>query len=423
MSERDSLKKSDRDIHVAIPAMAESGYLPDTLNCLQNQSVKPAVVWVCINHPEDYRDNSEKKQVVEDNLRTLIWLESNKRSFGFPIEFIDRCSPGKGWSGKRHGVGIARKTLMDKIAGKAQPLDIILSLDADTLFGESYLESVLNSFCNYPEAVGLANPYFHKLTGDDTLDRSMLRYEIYMRHYAINMWRIGSEYSFTALGSAIATPVWAYHKAGGMSPKKSGEDFYFLQKLCKMGSLLQYNSETVYPASRYSDRVFFGTGPALIRGSKGDWISYPIYDYTLFDLLGEQIALYPKLFREKHQHMVADFMNSLFREEDVFAPLRENNSEVDGFVKACHQKIDGLRLLQFLKTMQEARPGTNPRRLKACIEKYHGTFTLGFSEEDHKAWEELDFSQSSIPFLDKIRNLLVETEQNQRKPDKHEDKR
>ena len=78
--------------------------------------------------------------------------------------------------------------------------------------------------------IGLAVPYYHKLIGDAT-DRLILRYEIYMRCYLINLLRIQNPYAFTALGSAMAVTVRAYRKAGGLTPVKSGEDFYFLQNL------------------------------------------------------------------------------------------------------------------------------------------------------------------------------------------------
>ncbi len=93
----------------------------------------------------------------------------------------------------------------------------------------------------------------------------------------------GARISFTAIGSAMALPVKSYRAIGGMTPHKSGEDFYFLQKLRKFGKVLTWNKEKVYPEARYSDRVFFGTGPAMIKGRDGDWSSYPIYPFELFD--------------------------------------------------------------------------------------------------------------------------------------------
>jgi hypothetical protein len=231
--------------------------------------------------------------------------------------------------------------------------DIIVSMDADTqLWCQAICIPSQRLFNRHPQAVALSNPYYHRLTGEENLDRAMLRYEIYMRYYAINMWRIGSPYSFTALGSAIALPVWAYRKIGGITAKKSGEDFYLLQKLRKTGWIIHHNHEKVFPATRFSDRVFFGTGPALIKGSQGLWDSYPIYDHQLFDKLAQTYSLFPALYDTKIATPMDDFISTQFKETDIFEALRKNTSSREQFVKACHHKIDGLRVLQFVKSSQ-----------------------------------------------------------------------
>ena len=122
---------------------------------------------------------------------------------------------------------------MDAICAEAAPRDIIVSLDADTLTPPGYLRSLILSFNQHPAACAIAARYYHPLTDDGAVTRAMLGYEIYMRFYALNLWRIGSPYSFTALGSAIAVPVSVYRRVGGLTPRTSGEDFYFLQKLTK----------------------------------------------------------------------------------------------------------------------------------------------------------------------------------------------
>lgn len=445
--------------------MNEAWNLPATLSCLKNQQWPGAIAgagenhpaagenhpaasenrqpevhtWICVNQPDHWWDDPEKKPICEDNLFTLLYL----KDLDIPnLHLIDRCSRGKGWTGKDHGVGMARKTLMDAIdlwcaQSAAEPLsgrsrqsavtqtrDIILSLDADTRFGPGYLASVASLFREHPAVVGLSNPYYHELTGDDILDRAMLRYEIYMRHYAINMWRIGSPYAFTALGSAIALPLRAYRKIGGMTAKKSGEDFYLLQKLCKTGRLIHFNTETVQPATRYSDRVFFGTGPALIKGSRGDWESYPVYDYRLFDKVAATCRRFPDLFDGDVETPMDAFLQRQFCSGDVFGPLRQNAKTREQFVRACHHRIDGLRILQFLKSAQAQTPYTDEDNLKAFIDRFYKQEfeafpTLSDGPAQPADLEQLDFSGSPIAFLNKIRNFLYQKEQSYREGDLH----
>ncbi len=276
-------------VHVAIPCMDEYEWLPRTMDALLADADPQVRIWICVNQPDTWWSDDEKRQICENNQRSLAYLQSLP---GDNIQLLDRSSPGRGWTGRKHGVGQARKTLMDKIDAHAGPNDLIVSLDADTLFDQGYLASVRSCFNRHPNAVALSNPYFHRLTGDGLIDRAMLRYEIYMRYYTTNMWRIGSPYCFTALGSAFSLPVRIYRKTGGITAKKSGEDFYFLQKLRKTGWICNHNTHKVYPAARFSDRVFFGTGPALIKGSKGDWSSYPIYPHGLFDQVKRSYELF-----------------------------------------------------------------------------------------------------------------------------------
>jgi glycosyltransferase involved in cell wall biosynthesis len=398
-------------LHLAIPSMNEADFLPNTLGCIHTQqffSAKPGVhLWVCVNQPESYREDIEKLHICENNRKTLELLQNYPAK---NLHVIDRSSPGKGWTGKDHGVGMARKVLMDQISEVAAADDIIVSMDADSFYPPGYLASVLEAFRAFPDAVALSNPYYHPLTGDETLDRAMLRYEIYMRYYAINMWRIGSPFSFTALGSALALPVWAYRKIGGMTAKKSGEDFYLLQKLRKTGYIINHNTEKVYPGTRYSDRVFFGTGPALIKGSKGLWDSYPIYDYDLFNKVGTTYELFSALYKADIATPMDNFLAEIFKTDDIFGPLRKNASNEKQFIKASHHKIDGLRVLQFLKSSQTALPYRDEDNLSRFLQKYCPEALADHSQWHASDWQNLDFNRSSIAFLDIIRNFLMKKE-------------
>jgi hypothetical protein len=253
-------------------------------------------------------------------------------------------------------------------------------------------------------------PYYHELVGKDDLDRAMLRYEIYMRTYAINMWRIKSPYSFTALGSAIALPVWAYKAVGGMTPKLSGEDFYFLQKIVKSGRLLHWNLEFVYPATRLSDRVFFGTGPALSKGISGDWQSYPIYSYKLFDLIASTSNAFKVLFTKDIVTPLDDFLYSKFGELP-WQKLRQNFKTEAHFVRACHEKIDGLRILQFLKESQLPDEETSENALAELLT----LLKKMFPEDMDSINTNVGFQTSSITDLYNFRNALFEVELTYRK--------
>jgi hypothetical protein len=391
-------------LHVALPVMDEPDFLPRVLNCIAGQSYRNFKVYVCVNQPDLWWNDPEKAAACENNASSLILLDGLKE---FETAILDHASKGQGWSGKRHGVGWARKTLMDHINAEADPEDIIVSLDADAEFSSDYFLSIALNFKSHPAAVALSVPYFHKTVSNVMATRAMLRYEIYMRYYFLNLHRIGSPYSFTALGSAMALPVWAYRAIGGMTPKLSGEDFYFLQKLRKYGQVLLWNDEMVYPEARFSDRVFFGTGPAMIKGASGDWLSYPLYPAALFDEILDTYRLLPLFFQKTMPTSVARFMASTSKEPDPFQSLRKNHSDLDHFTRAFHEKFDGLRILQFLKSSHEERPSNDEDNLREYLCRF---FPAAELDQSGINWKALSFTCSPVCELEKVRAFLFDKE-------------
>ena len=340
----------DVHLHVAIPAMDEREWLPRTFDCIAQQRTSfPFSLYLCVNQPEEWWDRADKVEVCHHNADLLRWVEEYRTHAPYPIEVIDCSSPGKGWQGKKRGVGWARKTLFDRILSVVNNHDLIISMDADTEFGPNYFESVTRNLTRHPAWVALSVPYYHRLTGDEVKDRAILRYEIYMRHYALNMLTIGSPYSFTAIGSAIVVRAASLKKIGGITPVQSGEDFYLLQKLRKMGEVGSWNEECVYPAARFSDRVAFGTGPAMMKGATGDWESYPLYSPASFQKVADTYRLIDRLYTEDIDNDFTRFLQAQFKTDDLWGPLRANARTAEQFRRSFHEKADGLRILQFLR--------------------------------------------------------------------------
>lgn len=395
-------------VFVALPAMNEYEYLPKTIEDIAKQDYPYFELFVCVNQADEWWDRPEKHDICLNNAKTLDYLNSLQYPW---LHILNNSSKGKGWTGNTAHVGTARRTIMEAINKLAQPDDILLSLDADTHIQANYFSSVVNIFEKNPKTVALSNPYYHPLSENDEVDRAMLRYEVYMRHYALNLKRIGSPYCFTALGSAIAVPAKAYRAIGGITPKKSGEDFYFLQKLRKYGWIETNNTIKVYPASRFSDRVFFGTGPALIKGASGNWDSYPIYDYKLFDNILLTYQSFKEQFTKTVPTPISPFLKEIFGEEDIFGPLRKNASTLENFIRACHHKIDGLRILQYLKTTQSLVPFNDEDNLRDFCFNFLKKY---LNPETETILRNINFKTSSIEDLNTVRDFLEYVEYNQK---------
>ncbi len=396
-------KQSPPKVYVALPVINELENIQAFLSDLNSQTYTNYELFVCVNQPDNWWDDADKVAICKSNLATIDLL--NKQDFN--INIIDKSNKGNGWQGKQIGVGWARKVLMDAINEIADKDDIVVSLDADTRFNSNYFNSIIDIFNNNPKAVAISNPYYHQLTDDDNANRAILRYEIYMRHYAINLWRINCPYNFTALGSAISFPLWAYRKIGGITPMKSGEDFYFLQKLAKTGKIINYNKEKVYPAARFSDRVYFGTGPAMIKGNNGDWDSYPIYHNTLFNNIKETYSLLPELYHKDIQLPLSSFIAEQFKDDKWWVALRNNYKTEEQFVKACIVKIDGLRILQYLKSNQNTIGMTDEQ----CLRDFFFHYYKDDINEINVNFDSFNFDDLSTIQLNAVRDVLCTIEE------------
>ncbi len=396
-------------VHIALPVLNERENLPAFIENLKKQTCTDWKLTVCVNQYDHWWDIEEKKAICLDNALSIEFLNrlQDKR-----ITVLDRSSKGNGWKPKKGGVGFARKTAMDFIAKRAQKNDVIISADADTVYPENWLSETREVFIKNGDITGLSLPYYHPLPHAEKDARLILRYEIYMRNYALNMIRIKNPYRFTALGSAMAFPVWAYKKTGGLTPVQAGEDFYFLQKLVKSGNLEYTAGTVVFPSARFSDRVNFGTGPALIKGASGNWSSYPVYPYRFFDEVEKTYRKFKDLFDNDVPLPMDDFLQKQFGDKNIWQPLRNNYKDKDNFVKACINKIDGLRILQFLRfRMENSQANSDEENLKRFLIKF---FKKDITPDINNILSCLDFEKSQVSELNLLRNFMFQLEKRER---------
>ena len=333
-------------ISVAIPLLAERDNLPLMLERLRRQTYHQFTLYCCVN-------NLEGGYGYEENQACLALLHEVR---DLPVVVIDRSSRGCGWTGKKKGVGWARKLLFERIMEEHADDELVVSLDADTDFDSDYLQAVVDTMNAHPDHNAFSVPYYHPLSHDEALDRPMLRYECYMRHYLLELLRIGSPYAFTALGSAMVFPLWAYRRVGGITPLQGGEDFYLLQKFAKTGHLVSQFVEpyrgqgmVVRPQGRISSRVPFGTGPAIAKGTNAMEDSYPFYSDEGFAAVKATYDLFPALYDGDVETPMTSFLCQQLATDDLWSPLRANFKSRALFVRACAERVDGLRILQYLK--------------------------------------------------------------------------
>lgn len=381
-------------IYVAVPMQDEWEGIASFVRCFRQQTSKNFELVVCINQPDVWWEN-DFRPIAKRNINTLTFLEQQK---DINIHLIDVCSKGKGWKGKRQGVGWARKLCMDYIVETAASEDVIVSMDADTEFSPDYLLSLQRYFATHKHVSALSIPYYHRLPEENNAARCLLIYECYMRHYFLNLKRIHSPYAFTALGSAIAIRVRDYVKAGGITPYQAGEDFYLLQKIVKTGCLETKFSEIVYPSSRFSSRVPFGTGKAIEQQLNArNEILFRFYEPFYFDEVYETFSAFPILYSQNISTPMETFLEKQLRQQNIWEPLRNNFKSQTQFVHACIEKVDALRILQYLKSRPPVL--TAEESVINTCQSYDVTI---------KNRANFSFLHSPVSDLDALRNLLFE---------------
>ncbi|MBP5547404.1 MAG: hypothetical protein J6X58_00745 [Bacteroidales bacterium] len=393
-----------RHLSVAIPILAELENLPKLIESLQHQSLRDFDVYFCVNNPEGWSNSGDVSQrnMYLDNQEAMSYLrEQAKENKSFRLILIDRSSLGNGWQGKQHGVGWARKTLFEAIEREHDDNELIVSLDADTLFSDTYLESVHCTMNEHYNHSALCVPYYHPLSGNELNDRAMLRYEIYMRHYLINLLESNNPYAFTALGSAMVFPIWAYRRVRGITPLQGGEDFYLMQKFAKTGKILLSCNETVEPQGRPSSRVPFGTGPAIAKGIDYMNDTYPFYPHEGFEAVARTFSMFQDLYEYDQETPMNDFLRQQLKTDNLWQPLRKNFKTKELFIHACHERVDGLRILQYLKIFP----------LRTAEEELH----LFCKSHRITISEDFDFKNTCISEINSLRYTLFNLESSLRK--------
>ena len=100
------------------------------------------------------------------------------------------------------------------------------------------------------------------------------------------------------------------------------------------------------------------------------------------------------------------FLQNQLKTTDIWLPLRKNYKKADLFVKACTERVDGLRILQYLK--QEYN-----NNYQTCINSE--IFLKEYCHSQNITLpDDFSLSQSPIGIINDIRNILFQKENTMR---------
>lgn len=315
-----------------------------------------AGVIVVVNHGEDAAESvkAENRMLLEELRRWVDREQSECPALSFEIvEAFDLPA-------KQAGVGLARKIAMDAAAcffyRQGKSMCPILSLDADTLVDENYLDETVRYFREHPVA-GVSIAYAHRWEEcDGAVADAMVKYELYLRYYQHALAYTGHSYAFHCIGSAFAVRASDYVAQGGMNKRQAGEDFYFLQKLISTGRFSVLRTTRVYPSARFSERTPFGTGRAL-RQIMEDGGQFQVYDFGAFRDLKRFFAGLPILYKTGRETCEAYFSGqpegvrsflTAINGLDMVAEVNGNCASPALFVKRFFDCFNAFQVLKYL---------------------------------------------------------------------------
>ncbi|MGI6479752.1 MAG: glycosyltransferase [Salinivirgaceae bacterium] len=287
------------------------------------------------------------KQLKNDKIKVLpIWLGAVRKKFA--------------------GAGYARKVGMDEAIRRFndinRPENFIISLDADTTVMQNYLSELEKLFYNNNSVRQAVVPFVHpKKDIDKSLCHAIMLYELYLRYYRLAMEYIGWQWAYHTVGSAFAVKASVYVEQQGMNRKNAGEDFYFLNKLFPLGGTVIANNTMVFPSARFSDRVPFGTGPALKqiienRFSYKTYCLQSILDLRYFLENIQTLFGADSLYIDSYIDNAPKALSDYWKETNFIDKINECNSKcahLNSFNKRLLRKFDAFQIVKYLNFAHE----------------------------------------------------------------------
>ncbi|MBL7685991.1 MAG: hypothetical protein JNK65_08170 [Deltaproteobacteria bacterium] len=366
------------DQGLTIPIYDEDFSFFDTLQSIPTHS-KTLAVLVVNAKKNSIQDIIQKNQtLIQEIKRRYSSLQSNlksehlslhKSNFG-AILLVDLSRPETLLKPKQ-GVGQARKVGCDLIFKLIHQQKIkshwIYTTDADAVLPSDYFERIpLNV-----QAGAALFPYTHSLSSDHKTNEAIISYEIFLRYLHLGLQAADSPYAYSSIGSTLALDANTYAEALGFPDREAGEDFYLLNKIIKIRSLLKLTGNPIILSGRVSHRVPFGTGKAIREISEGflENKPYSIYHPDVFLYLK---CFHASLIQYAQTRSVNHFTNYFSQQlqshslqdisEDFFHAFNIQKNYETTFAKNSNSKqllrnlqtwFDAFKTLKFLHWIEE----------------------------------------------------------------------
>ncbi len=366
------------------------GEAPDFLNkVLQHQISQSVLVILLVNRPAEHaneikwhNENADLIQHLLNNSENVLEVTDKHRLlhgyFGHDLLLIDHNDEP---FPQQQGVGLARRIAADTalflIHRHAINNPWIFSTDADVVLPDGYFEVL----AKVPDKTTAMCFDFVHISDNDADDLIQQQYDFKLKYYRHGVGYIQAAYDYIPLGSTLAVEGSAYAKVRGFPKRSGGEDFYILNKLAKLGSIFQPKSPVIEIAVRYSDRVPFGTGPAITQikqdqVTRGGGTQY--YHPEIFHILKSwkrQLVDYyanPQLPKGDHN------LNEHWQLEQVISKALPQCKTEQRWLQFVHEWLDAFKILKSVHFLRQEFASVNNDAL-TVLPRY--AEVMGKSEE------------------------------------------
>ena len=412
---------------LVIPAYRESANLLQQLGQLPAGSGKTLVILV-LNRPDSDPDPQANAPLRAAALKLPPHAKQHGQLHICPLNnhtdlYMHDMEKLHGPVPAAHGVGLARKTGCDIalqwMAAGAISGQWICSTDADATLPQDYFAQLDSAA---PDAVAAVFPFQHVPGTEQRYDAATALYELRLHHYVLGLEYAGSPYAHHTLGSCLAVRASAYAHVRGFPKRAGAEDFYFLNKLAKLGPIAKLQGQCIQIESRRSARVPFGTGPAVATIAAAERpAELPLFYHPLcFEALRALLVVLPALAQTPSEELPGLLRAQGLDQElarassaaldamgvaTALAHCRQQGKSGAQFLRQFHQWFDAFRSLKFIHAIRDTGwplqslsglAGLDPQLWPGVEIRPHEIERLRLSARQHWGWRQFDSECSSL---------------------------
>ncbi|WP_370979383.1 hypothetical protein [Agaribacterium sp. ZY112] len=353
-----------REHVVVIPACHEHLHFVERLS--QHPQAEALLLILVLNeHQQSPRQFVEQNQVFKKALLAqaqLIGCQEHVSLLSFQslqILLIERCAERA--LPPKQGVGLARKIGADCATALIDQGSVlspwIYSSDADAQLPDNYFSLTKNRTEQQSASAWTFN--FKHIGGEADVAKATRLYEYGLHKWRIQLERAGSLYAYHSLGSALAFNYQAYAQVRGFPKRSAAEDFYLLNKLAKLQGIAYAEDICINIEARLSERVPFGTGPAVAQICEQQRLgeAFTWYNPKIFIELKKVLSLHNALFAEGINaiHTLEKSSQTALKEagiESFLAQRSKQNDSPSSFARHFQHWFDAFQTLKFIRRLQ-----------------------------------------------------------------------